>query len=63
MPSIACRDAGLNCDWFYENPDIAKVMVEQLKHSEEVHPDIASKMRDKYKPWEIIMALLRVIKR
>lgn len=63
MPSIACRDSGLDCDWFYKDDDVAKVLIEVLKHGEEGHLEIANKMRKDYKPWEIIMAMLRVMKR
>lgn len=63
MPRIACRDAGLNCDWFFESDDAAMVLVEDLKHADEVHPDVMKEMAKKYKPWEIVMSLLRLMKR
>lgn len=63
MPRTACRDSGLACDWFFENDDISAVLVEGLKHTDEAHPEILADMTKKYKPWEVVAALLRVIKR
>lgn len=63
MPSITCRDAGMDCDYFYEHDDAMTVLIEDLKHTEEVHGEAFKEMTEKYKPWEVVTALLRYIKR
>jgi predicted small metal-binding protein len=37
MPTIACRDAGLDCDWFFRADEPIEVIVASLQHEEDQH--------------------------
>jgi predicted small metal-binding protein len=37
MPSIACRDAGIDCDFFFEAEDAGQVLVGDLRHAPVAH--------------------------
>jgi len=37
LPRLRCRDYGFGCEFIIEADDIAKVIVEYSKHSEEEH--------------------------
>jgi predicted small metal-binding protein len=62
MPSIACRDTGNDCDWFFKNDDTSIVLVSVFKHVQETHPKDIQKDFEKYKVWEVLTAMLRRMK-
>jgi predicted small metal-binding protein len=37
MPSYACRNAGLDCDWFVRDSDLPKVLLMMVEHGEKEH--------------------------
>ena len=37
MPKLRCRDYGFDCDFISEAPEVAKVIEDYGKHSEEEH--------------------------
>jgi predicted small metal-binding protein len=37
MPSIACRDVGIDCDYFIQANDAGEVIVEDIRHGQVVH--------------------------
>ena len=55
MPAVACRNAGLDCDWFFVSDDLGAVILETFRHSEVQHPEDIKYARDHYKLWEVIM--------
>jgi predicted small metal-binding protein len=39
MPSIACRDVGVVCDWFIRDPDDANMVIAITRHTEVSHKE------------------------
>jgi predicted small metal-binding protein len=62
MPSIACRDGGLDCDWFFKADDIKEVLIEDTKHTLDAHSPQAEAGMKQLGIWGLFSMIWKTIK-
>jgi predicted small metal-binding protein len=44
MATVACRDSGQDCDWFFKGEDAGVVLIEDNRHGLTAHPENFAKV-------------------
>jgi predicted small metal-binding protein len=61
MYSMACRDTGMDCDWFYRGENMGEVIMQQFKHAEASHKEFRDWIKGKLL-WQVMAGVLTVVK-
>jgi hypothetical protein len=62
MPTLGCRDFGIDCDWFIHHEDPGVIIQEDFKHVDAIHPKLLQDMMEHNKVWQIIETLRKMMK-
>jgi hypothetical protein len=50
-----------SCDWTFEHDEVPTIVLEELKHLEEKHPDFVAQYAPKREVWKIVKMITDVI--
>jgi predicted small metal-binding protein len=61
MYTVTCRDAGMDCDWFYRGENMGEVILQDFKHSEAAHKEFRDFIKGR-PLWQIMEVELKAVK-